>query len=113
MATSGSGTMAVNGGSIVRRWKKDHVLQGVEKSKHRVLELQKHVVIHGGSFCFGRACLQVVTDECGWESFLTGWHPYDFDGKLDTDRCWVGSPPPTLEDWAEEGLQLIMLTVTL
>ena len=46
--------------------------------------------------------LKQVSDECGWGE-AEGWIPFDPWGGLEMDRVWRGSPPPTLEEWAEEG----------
>ena len=46
--------------------------------------------------------LKQVSDECGWGE-AEGWIPFGPWGGLEMDRVWRGSPPPTMEEWAEEG----------
>ena len=41
-------------------------------------------------------------DECGWEQ-CTAWYPTDEVGRHDIGRSWVGSVPPTVSEWEEEG----------
>lgn len=89
MATSGSGTMAVD--------------EGVEQSKHKVPQLQRHIIIHGLRFC--RACPQVVADECGWESFGTAGDPYDFDRKLGNCQSMLACVTTGREDCVAGCLQ--------
>lgn len=43
-----------------------------------------------------------MIDESCWDT-VRGWFPDDGRGRLDLDRVWYGSPPPSHVDWEEEG----------
>ena len=110
-------------GLVLRRWMlgllwgagKKHALQGVTQSKHytkcssfRGMTCHYSWYIHGVRFCFW-PCFPAGGDRVWLGEFPHGVAPV----RLRREVCWVGSPPPTLEDWEEEGPQLMMFKVAV